>query len=409
MNIRAKEQLNNYFEGVAWKYLSAVDAESKVSNQHELGGLVKAGFAQYLGAGGADVARFPAKFILLAEDEEQSTSADGQVSWYDTRRGQPDRSPEFRLYYDGNPVTENLSAGMFLFIGKMKNGGLVLALTEKGSSSERQLRWLFGLSEADEQFAAKGIDDSVRSSWATLWILEQLGIDVVPRDDDLLEKILNRFEGGFPATRLFSTFAREVAGDADVLPDPDNALVRMMDVEERLFRLLERHIVEQRLRLGFDDIDTFISYSLSVQNRRKSRVGHAFEHHIEHILSAHKIRFDRAEYTENRSKPDFLFPGIVEYRSNDFPADGLTMLGAKSTCKDRWRQVLAEAKRISTKHLVTLEPAISPHQTDEMRMNQLQLVVPSPIHETFTVPQQDWLWSVQEFLVFVRESQSKYS
>lgn len=44
-----------------------------------------------------------------------------------------------------------------------------------------------------------------------------------------------------------------------------------------------------------------------------------------------------------------------------------TMLGVKSTCKDRWRQVLSEAKRIDNKHLATLEPGISENQTAEMQ------------------------------------------
>ena len=42
------------------------------------------------------------------------------------------------------------------------------------------------------------------------------------------------------------------------------------------------------------------------------------------------------------------------------------MLAVKSTCKDRWRQILAEADRLPVKHLLTLEPGISVAQTDEM-------------------------------------------
>jgi len=56
------------------------------------------------------------------------------------------------------------------------------------------------------------------------------------------------------------------------------------------------------------------------------------------------------------------------------------MLGVKSTCKDRWRQVLAEADRIDQKHLLTLEAAISINQTAEMQSKQLQLVVPAAVH-----------------------------
>ena len=77
------------------------------------------------------------------------------------------------------------------------------------------------------------------------------------------------------------------------------------------------------------------------------------------------------------------------------------MLGAKSTCKERWRQVLSEAARIENKHLFTLEPGISLNQTSEMISNQLQLVVPTPIHESYHSDQQDWLMNLAEFIDLV--------
>lgn len=124
------------------------------------------------------------------------------------------------------------------------------------------------------------------------------------------------------------------------------------------------------------------------------------------ILKGHNIHYDRTKVTENRSKPDFIFPGIKEYHDQNFLASLLTMLGAKSTCKDRWRQVLAEADRIEHKHLLTLEAAISVHQTDEMASKNLQLVVPQSIHKTYTLQQQDWLMNVSELVELLLEKQS---
>ena len=143
-----------------------------------------------------------------------------------------------------------------------------------------------------------------------------------------------------------------------------------------------------------------------MQNRRKSRVGHALESHLASILDACKIRYSRTEPTENKSKPDFLFPGISEYRSASYPSERLTMLGAKTTCKDRWRQVLAEADRIGEKHLLTLEVAISEPQTTEMQAQKLQLVVPKALHKTFSVQQQAWLISLRDFIGVVQVRQS---
>jgi hypothetical protein len=84
------------------------------------------------------------------------------------------------------------------------------------------------------------------------------------------------------------------------------------------------------------------------------------------------------------------------------------MLGAKSTCKDRWRQVLSEAERIQQKHLLTLEPGISENQTDEMKTKRLQLVVPSSIHETYREKQRQWLMNVGEFIGLVEARQTQH-
>lgn len=74
------------------------------------------------------------------------------------------------------------------------------------------------------------------------------------------------------------------------------------------------------------------------------------------------------------------------------------MLAAKTTCKDRWRQILAEAKRIPKKHLFTLETAISKNQTDEMIAHQVQLVVPTSVKLTFTPSQQNQVIGLKEFI-----------
>ena len=83
------------------------------------------------------------------------------------------------------------------------------------------------------------------------------------------------------------------------------------------------------------------------------------------------------------------------------------MFGAKSTLKDRWRQVLSEAARIPEKHLLTLAPGISENQTDEMRAKNLQLVIPQRLHATFRQAQQDWLMNVAEFVKLVGERQEQ--
>jgi hypothetical protein len=141
------------------------------------------------------------------------------------------------------------------------------------------------------------------------------------------------------------------------------------------------------------------------KNRRKSRVGLALENHLELLFIECGIQYKRTAVTENKAKPDFIFPSAKAYHDPAFNPLRLTMLGVKSTCKDRWRQVLAEADRIEHKHLLTLETSISRHQTDEMRAKNLQLILPRGLHGTYTPEQQAWLMDIASFTELVRGRQ----
>jgi hypothetical protein len=74
------------------------------------------------------------------------------------------------------------------------------------------------------------------------------------------------------------------------------------------------------------------------------------------------------------------------------------MLAVKTSCKDRWRQILHEAARIRRKHLATLEPGISVDQTNEIASHNVQLVIPSPIHITYSNEQRKALMSLSGFM-----------
>lgn len=96
-----------------------------------------------------------------------------------------------------------------------------------------------------------------------------------------------------------------------------------MEREEILFRTPERHIIGDRLSTRFDgDVEGFVEFSLSVQNRRKSRVGYALENHLENVFLATGIRYTRNKVTENKAKPDFVFPSIAEHREPTFDPCG---------------------------------------------------------------------------------------
>ena len=68
-----------------------------------------------------------------------------------------------------------------------------------------------------------------------------------------------------------------------------------------------------------------------------------------------------------------------------FPTEKLCMLASKTTCKDRWRQILNEANRLrqTEKYLFTLQQGISPQQLKEMACEKVVLVVPKSYINTY--------------------------
>lgn len=396
--------LSEYFTGVACKRLSAVEADLLSSHQHEFNGVeaLKRVFGEASGK-----QHFPARFVYLRDWQDEPVVADGSLTWYNARARHPTRS-EHRLYFPPNAVADRAAVGDQLIIGRRPDGSVLVVVADDGSTVAAQLRWLFGVADlADASYAVRDSFDSERDrlALASRIVLENIGLEINSPPDTHLEEMLRKFDGRFPATREFSNYARTTIADVGPQDGADAVLIAWMEREEALFRTLERHQIADRLANGFDDVDAFIAFSLSVQNRRKSRVGYALENHLESLLTAKGIRFARTAFTENRSKPDFLFPGVVEYHDPEFDPNLLTALGVKSTCKDRWRQVLSEADRVDRKHLLTLEPAISVNQTSEMQARQLQLVLPSSLHATYTSTQQSWLMDVSAFIARVRERQ----
>jgi hypothetical protein len=399
--------LADHFDGVAAKILSTVETVGRSSNQHELDG-VKA--LQGLFGRPTEKLIIPTRFLLVSDDTDEPVAEDGTLTFYDARLNIPNRS-EYRLYYPASvDAMKRAQPGDVVFIAKQKTGGALFIVAPSGSSIAAQLDWLFGTDVLEHRgFSVRsGLETGHDSLGLTaMYLLDMLGIAIEPRNDDWLDRILAKFGARFPTSAEFGAFARSTLPDLHPADDPDKVLMAWLEQEEILFRTLERHLATDTLDAlysdGHVDVDRFIEVSLSLHNRRKSRAGKGLENQLIALFDALDVRHTFNPVTENRARPDFIFPGIDEYRDAGFPALDLTMLGVKTTCKDRWRQVLSEAKRIEDKHLLTLESPISPAQTDEMKDHRIQLVIPRTLHEPYKTEQRQWLMSVNDFVTMATE------
>ena len=208
----------------------------------------------------------------------------------------------------------------------------------------------------------------------------------------------------------FPTTAEMARKTIDLRPEPttdvDLRLARRHNCEYQLFRSIEHAIEFPRVARGYNSMNEFLAHAQSVMQRRKARAGRSLELHVRHILIEEDFvegrDFSFQAFSEGRHRPDFLFPNAAAYKDPAVPADRLRMLGVKRTLRERWRQVLEEADRIGTKHLLTLDSHVSAPQLAQMHEAGVQLVAPKSVHNDFVPAVRPYLQTLESFLGDIR-------
>ena len=227
-------------------------------------------------------------------------------------------------------------------------------------------------------------------------------------EDEVFETYLLKFGEEFPSTSDMALSAEEIAAilDGDRAEfTPDEKIVRWINTEYKLFRKVEEVFYYWVTEQPASSIEEFVQTGLEITNRRKSRAGKSLEHHLAALFDEEHLSYTAQATTEGKKKPDFIFPSQDAYHDPSFPAEKLVFLGAKTTCKDRWRQVLNEANRIPKKYLFTLQQGVSPNQLDEMHEENLVLVVPECYHKCFPATEYESVISLNEFINRVKAAQ----
>ena len=230
------------------------------------------------------------------------------------------------------------------------------------------------------------------------------------REKMAIDRFINGLQVDFPTSFEMSSAARMIQYEVYLnrrlaVSDPDNVLLRWTEEEYRLFRALEHARYGDMVARGFKSVDEFIVLANQVLNRRKSRAGKSLEHHLSAIFEENKIKYTAQAVTEGNKKPDFLFPSENAYHDLTFAVNKLCTLAAKTTCKDRWRQILNEANRLRDeyKYLCTMQQGISSAQMDEMQTEKVILVVPKPFIKAYPKDRQNRIWTIGKFVEYVKE------
>ena len=230
------------------------------------------------------------------------------------------------------------------------------------------------------------------------------------REKTEIDKFISSLNEEFPSSEKMSHAARIIdnvirLNSGLIISNPDQLLLSWTEEEYRLFRALEQVRYGNKINVGFKSVDDFITLANQVLNRRKSRAGKSLENHLAAIFDGNNIRYTAQGTTEGKKKPDFIFPSAEDYHNMEFSVEKLCVLAAKTTCKDRWRQILSEADRLrdQNKYLCTLQQGISSAQMDEMQAEGVVLVVPEKYISTYPKDKRDRIWTIYQFVQYVKE------
>ena len=211
---------------------------------------------------------------------------------------------------------------------------------------------------------------------------------------------LREFPNGEEIVRM--AVARRPLGGIPV----DSRLLPRRECEYQIFLSLEEATVLPQIMNGFNSVDEFVELAKPLLNRRNSRAGRSLEYHVRELFIEEQLiagrHFQYQPESEPGKRPDFLFPNEASYRDITRPDNHLMMLACKTTTRERWQQILNEADRIERKHLLTLDRGLSENQIKQIRESGIQLVVPTPLFESYPIPVRPHLQTLESFIADVR-------
>lgn len=251
----------------------------------------------------------------------------------------------------------------------------------------------------DIQAVQSALDLQILTTWG---VYERGRLPPIETEDQCIDRHFRAFVERlsiFPKSNTLSQATRAAVEDCIKqfqTNSLDYQLMTCIELEYHLFRMLERKVCQDQITRLFRDIDDFLQTAASIMNRRKSRAGYSLENHFEHLLAKAEIPFDAQPDVDGQ--PDFLIPGAAAYKNSQYPENRIVALGVKTTCKDRWRQVLNEATRIKRKHILTLQPGISRNQLLEMKRANVCLIVPEKLHAEYPTDTGIELLTVEKFV-----------
>lgn len=137
------------------------------------------------------------------------------------------------------------------------------------------------------------------------------------------------------------------------------------------------------IRALIDKFQAVDALMLSASQQRKSRAGYSYEHHIEAMLAGGDIPFEKQVIIASRKRPDFILPSLAVFQKPDDHDHPGLILSAKTTLRERWKQVERE-KGKQELFLTTVDENVAGNAIEDMASFGVYLVIPESLKVSAT-------------------------
>ena len=195
------------------------------------------------------------------------------------------------------------------------------------------------------------------------------------------------------ANGLKATNPFELAAPGDVLRDISRSieweLFRKFQRTERAVELVRIVVGDVPVKVSAVDIirrlidvlQEIDALMLSASQQRRARAGYSYEHHIGAMLADGSVPFERQAIIAQRKRPDFILPSLKFMDSGKTGSETALILSAKTTLRERWKQVERE-KGVRNLYLTTVDENISGNIIEDMNSFGAYLVIPERLRES---------------------------
>jgi hypothetical protein len=185
----------------------------------------------------------------------------------------------------------------------------------------------------------------------------------------------------------------ELAAPGDTLRDISRSiewdLFRKFQRKERAVELVRIVLGDEPAKVDaagiikrlIDTLPEIDALMLSAGQQRKSRAGYSYEHHIEAMLTDGGVPFDKQVIIAARKRPDFILPSLQFMESGKPGAKTALILSAKTTLRERWKQVERE-KADNNLYLTTVDENIAGNAIEDMASFGVHLVIPESLRKS---------------------------